>query len=213
MLHGSLQKLTRRSVAVACVLLACTAGLALALTPNSKGSAAKATARSPFAAFPALNSAEPSGLTLVTHHGNEPGTPSEGPTFPATPPPGATEDWPEARSIRKVPVELPTLSVWIAESVGGGVCVLSSGHAPVRPGVYGVAFSCAPAGRASAGATVESETAGSNRLTIAGVVPVGVSAVQVALADGSTKTAAVSGGAWALEAAAPMRSVHDVIGG
>jgi hypothetical protein len=213
MLHGSLQILTRRSVAVACVLLACTAGLVLALTSNSKGSAANATPRSPYAAFPALNGAEPSGLTLVTHHGNEPGTPSAGPTFPATPPAGATEDWPEAHSIRKVPVELPTLSVWIAKSVGGGLCVLSSSHKPVRPGVYGVAFSCAPADRASAGATVESETAGSNRITIAGVVPVGVSAVQVALADGSTKTAAVSGGAWALEAAAPMQSVHNVIGG
>jgi hypothetical protein len=213
MLHGSLQILTRRSVAVACALLACTAGLVLVLTSNSKGSAANAIPSSPYAAFPALNSAEPSGLALVRHSGNAPAAPSAGATFPATPPAGPTKDWPEAQSIRKVPVKLPTLSAWIAKSIGGGVCVLSSSHEPVRPGVYGVAFSCAPADRASAGATVESETAGSNLITIAGVVPVGVSAVQVALADGSTKTAAVSGGAWALEAAAPMQSVHNVIGG
>ncbi len=209
------QILTRRNFALACGLLAIMAVVSLILLSNGSGANAKASAPPPasFAAYPALSSTEPTGLPLVTHSGSGPDAPSAGPTFPATPPASATEDWPEAQSIRKVSVDLPTISAWIARSTGGGLCVLSSRHEPVRPGVYGVAFSCAPADRVSSGATVELEPAGSNRVTIAGVVPIGVSAVQVGLADGSTKTAAVTGGAWALETEASVQSVHDVMGG
>jgi hypothetical protein len=209
------QILTRRNIALGCGLLAIVAVVSLILLSNDSGATANASAPPPpsYAAYPALNSTEPTGLPLVTHSGNGPAAPSAGPTFPATPPASATEEWPEAQSIRKVSVKLPTISAWISKGISGGLCVLSSSHAPVRPGVYGVAFSCAPADRASSGATVESETAGSNRITIAGVVPIGVSAVQVGLADGNTKIAVVSGGAWALETEASIQSVHDVVGG
>src|ERR1700686_4306318 len=180
----------RRSVALACGLLAIAVAVSSALLSNGSGTTAKANAPLPpsYAAYPAPNSAEPTGLPLVTHSGSAPvnanATAATGPTFPASPPPDLVGEWPEAESIRKVSVSAPAISTWIAKGIGGGVCVLMAHHQPVK-GTYGVAVSCNP--DTSSGATVESDAPGSNGVAIAGVVPTGVSSVRVELSDGTIK--------------------------
>jgi hypothetical protein len=182
---------------------------------NGSGGTAKASAPTPpsYAAYPALSSNEPTGLPLVTHGSPAAATlGAQGPTFPASPPAEVAGGWPEAVSIRKLSINVSTISAWIAKSIEGGVCVLLSRHQPIK-GVYGVAVSCALAANInSTGATVESEVPGSNGVTIAGVVPAGVSSVQVALTDGTSKTVVVSDNAWALETEAHIQSIHDVAG-
>lgn len=190
--------------------------VSLILLSNGSGATANASAPAPpsYAAYPALNSHEPTGLPLVTHSSSPPGNATAvaapGPTFPASPPPDLMGEWPAADSIRKVAVTVPTISAWIAKSIGGGVCVLSSRHQAIK-GVYGVAVSCNP--DPNSGATVESEVPGTKGATVAGVVPTGVSSVQVALADGTTKSVTVTDNAWALETETPVQSTHDVAGG
>jgi hypothetical protein len=215
MLEHHTQILTRRNFALACGLLTAVAVVTFILLSNGSGATAKASAPPPpsYAAYPALSSTKPTGLPLVTHNSsaaaNANTVAATGPTFPASPPPDVVGEWPEAESIRKVSVGVPAVSAWIAKGIGGGVCVLSSRHEAIK-GVYGVAVSCNPT--SSAGATVESEVPGGNAVTVAGVVPAGVSSVEVALTNGTTRTVPVADNAWALETDAHIQSTHDVAG-
>lgn len=118
------------------------------------------------------------------------------PTFPASPPAGSG-DWPVAGSVRRLDVAEGGLSVWIARSSQGGVCVLVYDGAPVD-GVAAVYAGCSTVEGADRGATVEVEQIPGQpgKVIAAGVVPDGVSSVSEVLADGSTATSPVNGNAW-----------------
>ncbi len=207
------QILTRRNAAYACGLLAVGA-VALTTLLSNGGSTAKASTPSLYSAYPALNSREPTGLPVIT--APSPNATPTGPVFLASPPQGATsserEGWPEPASIRKLPVDLPIASAWIARNIAGGICILDARHQPVK-GHYGVGVSCSEPSRANSGTYLESSVPGSSVVTIMGVVPVGVSAIEVTLTDGSTKKVPVSDNAWGLEAEAHLKSTAIVAGG
>jgi hypothetical protein len=204
--------LTRhRAVAVA-GFLAIAAMLAIVLLSNGSEATAKASAPLPpsYAAYPALNSTEPSGLTVAT-----PGSPAalaaKGPVFPANPPGGMASHGPLLASIRRLPISLPNVSAWIAKSADGGICVLASRHEPVK-GTYPLGISCGPAALSESGVTSEMEADGRKTVTV-GAVPDNVSSVQVAFTDGSKETVPVSGNAWALESDAQIEDAQNVVGG
>jgi hypothetical protein len=214
---SSISAMTRWFTRPACLLVLglLSSAVFVSIVLLTGGGASAATVTPSYAGYPALSSVEPTGLPLVsrtsgTANGITPA--ATGPTFPANPPADLTGDWPVATSIRKVSVDVPTVSAWISKSIDGGVCVLSSRHQPIN-GLYGVAFSCAPTAGIDSGATVESEVPDSSNVTAVGVVPAGVSSVQVTLTNGTTKTVAVSGNAWALETDSHIQSANDVAGG
>jgi hypothetical protein len=204
--------LTRhRAVAVA-GFLAIAAILAIVLLSNGSGATAKASAPLPllYAAYPALSSTEPSGLTVAT-----PGSPAalaaKGPVFPANPPGGMASHGPLLASIRRLPISLPNVSAWIAKSADGGLCVLTSRHEPVR-GTYPLGIDCGPASVSESGVTSEMEAEGRKTVTV-GAVPDDVSSVQVAFTDGSKETVPASGNAWALESHAQIENTRNVVVG
>jgi len=182
---------------LACALVMVLAAAAV-VTLMTRGPTARATPGSPYGIYDALNSTEPSGLPLVTSHSRYlPGDPV-GPTFPAQEPHDAGGGWPIASSIRRAIVNVPGISVWIAKSSAGGICVLLY-NGKASHGISAVAASCSARDRLDRGATVESYGASgsSGDVLAAGVVPNGVTAVATQMADGSTNTVTVSDNAWA----------------
>lgn len=179
-------------------------GLAAIAVPVSilllSASGSSATLSSSYAAYPALNSAEPPGLEFVSSHESQ-GRGSR-PTWPLQAPEGTQGGWPMAESIRPLPNESPNATEWIAKSLGGGVCVLLWAHQP-SGATPSIGYSCSEESEEGLrrGATTEvSEIPGEpGRVDVAGVVPSTVSAVTVTLADGSSKTVPVSDDGWALE--------------
>lgn len=188
------------AASVACAAAAAT--LLLAAGHDAPGSASAATA--PAARYAALASRQPSGLTLVTSHGAS-GSATPHPTWPAQPPPGAGLHWPDAATIRRLSLTTPGVSGWIAASTEGGVCILIYDGEPVE-GNAAVYAGCSPEGRLDRGAAAEiRDIPGRPGVSIdAGVVPDGVSAVTLTLADGSTETLPVHGNAWARESEDPI---------
>jgi hypothetical protein len=167
---------------------------------NGSGSTARANPDSEYAGYPALASDAPTGLPLVTHSASRAAT-SSGPTWPIEAPGGIQGGWPIATSIRALSIDVPGLSAWIAKSIGGGVCVLLSRHQPTGT-VPSVEDSCSTSSEdLGQGATVQASRFpdAPGKVYVAGVVPSGVSAMKVTLADGGTKTVSVSDNAWALE--------------
>lgn len=164
-------------------------------------SGSTATPTSDYAAYPALQSNGPTELEFVSSHS----TAHEGdrPTWPLQAPEGALSSWPLAESIRKLNIQSPNMTAWIAKSLGGGVCVLLWAHQPAGD-IPSIGSSCSGETETdvNAGATTQiSEIPGeSNRVFVAGVVPSTVAAVKATMADGTTKTVAVAGNAWELEA-------------
>jgi hypothetical protein len=189
--------LARLRIALVVGLMAL-AAITLSLLLNGKGDTAAATASSPYASYQALDSTEPSGLPLVSSHHLQTASDPTGPTWPIEAPQGAGVEWPMASSIRKVSPGVQGISVWIAKSIAGGVCVLLYDGTPVD-GVSGVAASCSTSEHVDNGATVElSEVPGQpGKVYAAGVVPDGVTSVQSEMADGSTYTAPVTDNSWA----------------
>lgn len=204
--------LTRRRFYLACSLLTLAAISSFVLLSGS-GATAKASASS-LPSYSALDSTEPTELSLVT-----PGSPeavalgAKGPTFPASPTAGLASHGPVVDSIRKLPIGLPDVSAWIAKSAEGGICVLASRHQPVAKGAYGVGMSCVPAALLESGTVLELQSDGSDVGTIVGVVPDNVSAVQVTLSNGASETVPAAGNAWALESNAHFVSTQNVVGG
>jgi hypothetical protein len=93
------------------------------------------------------------------------------------------------------------MSVWIAKSMGGGICVLLWAHQP-PDSVPAVASSCSTnSEELGRGATTQlSQLPNSpGKVYVAGVVPSSVGAMRVTLADGSTTTVGVTDNGWALE--------------
>lgn len=197
------------------VLVAVAAFAAAVVLLGGHGSQARADTSSEYAAYPALDSTGPTGLTLVSTPPSSQGDARSGPTWPLEPPGGAHSGWPIATSIRRVAVDTSAISVWIAKSIGGGVCVLLSRNQP-NDGLHGVGYSCSTGEDDLAGATVEASSfpGASRAVYVAGVVPSDVSAVKVDLADGATVTAPVSDNGWALEVEAQPRGYQTIsVGG
>jgi hypothetical protein len=205
-------RLSRRNAAAVCAVLA--AAIVAAIVLLTSGGAARASTPSPYAAYPALSSTEPSGLALSTSSGSASVTnvPATGPAFPATTPTGAPESWPVADSIRKLPVIVAGRSAWIAESTDGGICVLEARTQPAE-GHDPLGVSCTEPGKLTTGAHIETIITGSNDVVIIGVAPSNVSAVEVTLTDGSTKQVPVNDDAWALETEAHVQATSNVTGG
>jgi hypothetical protein len=179
---------------------------------SQAGPAARANDSSEYASYPALASTAPSGLPLVASHE---GGGSGGPTWPIEAPEGVQGGWPISSSIRAVSVGAPGMSAWIAKSIGGGVCVLLWVHQPADA-VPSVASSCTTdAEGLSRGATTQlSQLPDSpGEVYVAGVVPSGVSSMDVTLADGSVQSVPVTDGAWALQAEGEPTGYRAIQGG
>jgi hypothetical protein len=168
---------------------------------DENGQTARATEASEYAAYPALESNEPTGLPLVASHSASHEAGASGPTFPMDAPEGIQPGWPVAASIRAVNSGDPGMSVWIAKSMGGGICVLLWAHQPADS-VPAVASSCSTSseelGR-GATAQVSQLPDSPGKVYVAGVVPSSVGSVRVTLADGSTTTVGVTDNGWTLE--------------
>jgi len=201
---------TRR--AILALTLAATAVPASIVLLSASGSTA--TPSNPYAAYPALQSTAPSELELVASH--ERATNTGRPTWPLQAPQGAQSGWPLAESIRKLDLASPNMTAWIARSLGGGVCVLLWAHQP-SGATPSIGYSCSQESEAAlaSGATARvSEIPGEpGAVYLAGVVPSTVSAVAVRLADGSTRTVAVTDNAWSLEAEGEPQSVQTIPAG
>ena len=182
------------------------AALVWVLLIDGRAGTAAASTGSPYSAYQALGSTEPSGLPLVTSHHPHTSSDPTGPTWPIEAPDGGTE-WPVASSIRRVSPGVQGISVWIAKSIAGGICVLLYDGTPVN-GVSAVAAGCSDAEHVESGASVEvSEIPGQpGKVYAAGVVPNGVTSVQSKMADGSTYTAQVSDNSWARVTNEPAES-------
>jgi hypothetical protein len=173
----------------------------IAIWMDESGSTARATEASEYAGYPALESNAPTGLPLVSSHSASHEAGANGPTWPMDAPEGIQPGWPVATSIRAVSVAAPAMSVWIAKSMGGGICVLLWAHQPADS-IPGVASSCSTSSEdLGKGATTQvSQLPDSpGRVYVAGVVPSSVGSMKVTLADGSTTTVGVTDNAWALE--------------
>jgi len=103
-----------------------------------------------------------------------------------------------ASSIRRVTVGIPSVSAWIAKSIGGGVCVL------VWDGVTednnsAVGFSCSTAEGLDKGASVQVPGIPSlaGKVLSVGVVPDSTTSVTTKSANGTTETTPVTNNAWA----------------
>ncbi len=188
--------LSWRFIVVTGVAMAAVAVVMVLLLLDSGSSVAKATSVSPAAKYPALDSKDASGITLFASPQHQAG-PSSGPGFPMRPPDelGVAEHWPIPTTIRRVAVDVPGVMAWIAESYGGGVCVLAwdGGH----PSAVG--FSCSPPAKLAQGAGVELREMPSKpgKVLKVGVVPSGTSGMNVKLTNGSTATVPVVGNTWA----------------
>jgi hypothetical protein len=173
----------------------------VAVLLDENGSSARANEASEYAGYPALESSAPTGLPLVSSHSASHQEGASGPTWPTEAPAGTQPGWPVAASIRAVNVGGAGMSVWIAKSMGGGICVLLWAHQP-SDSTPAVASSCSTSSEElSRGATTQlSQLPDSpGKVYVAGVVPIGVGSMKVTLADGSTTTVGVSDNAWSLE--------------
>lgn len=164
-------------------------------------SGSTATPTSEYAAYPALQSKAASELELVSSHGAT--HQGDRPTWPLQAPEGASSSWPLAESVRKLELQSPNMTAWIAKSLGGGVCVLLWAHQPVGQ-TPSIGSSCSGESEEDLkrGATAQvSEIPGEpGRVFVAGVVPSTIAAVTATLADGTKKTLVVRENAWSLEA-------------
>jgi hypothetical protein len=195
----------RARTRVLLILAAAAAAAAFLMLGAGHGTSARASSVSTAqASYAALTSQQPSGLTLVTSHERKPGV-APHPTWPAQPPAGASPHWPDASTIRPVKLSVPGFSAWIAASLEGGVCMLLYDGEPVEENAA-VYSSCSAEGSLANGAGMDIESIpGKPGVVIdAGVVPNGVTAVTVPLANGKTETLAVNDNAWARESEEPM---------
>lgn len=201
----------RRS-ALALMLAAIAVAVSVLLLSTSGSTA---TPASEYAAYPALNSNEPTELQLVASHGSADA--ASRPTWPLQAPEGAQSAWPLAESIRRLASGSPNMTAWIAKSLGGGVCVLLWAHQPAGD-TPSIGYSCSSesAEGLQRGATTQvSQIPGEpGRVYVAGVVPSTIAAVQATLADGTTQTVAVKEDAWSLEAEGEPEGYHTIpVGG
>jgi len=96
---------------------------------------------------------------------------------------------------------------WIAESTTGGICVLLSPAAAVN-GVHPIGATCTEGTvRLPEGTYLTYQYPQSDEVAIAGVAPLGTTAIRVTFADGTAQTQAVNDNAWALQTESPPTSI------
>ncbi|HEU0251173.1 MAG TPA: hypothetical protein VFR48_10655 [Solirubrobacteraceae bacterium] len=179
-------------------------------------SGSTATPTSSYAGYPALQNNRPTELEFVSSHSAT--REGDRPTWPLQAPEGSLSSaWPLAESIRKLNIQSPNMTAWIAKSVGGGVCVLLWAHQPTGD-TPSIGSSCSGETEVdvNAGATTQiSEIPAEHGIVfVAGVVPSTVAAVIATMADGTTKTVTVSENAWSLEASSYPQSYQTIpVGG
>jgi hypothetical protein len=178
-------------------------------------SGSTATPSSSYAAYPALNSTAPTELELVSSHSTT--RTGERPTWPLQAPQGAHSGTPLAESIRKLEINEPNMTAWIAKSLGGGICVLVWAHQPagVTPSI-GTSCSSETEEGLARGATAQiSDIPGEpGRVFVGGVVPSTVGSVTATLANGSSKTVPVYDNAWSIETEGEPRGyTNNPVGG
>lgn len=111
-------------------------------------------------------------------------------------------------TMTSIPVGKPNISVKIAKSTEGGVCVFVE-----RSGAKDDGGSCIPSELLRTGTTAELHE-GDGEIIIAGVVPDGVSSVIVQLSNKTSQTVPVVDNGWAIEdAPAGMANYSDTVGG
>jgi hypothetical protein len=186
--------LSRTEMLTICTLALATAGAVFVLIASSGGGTAHAT-----------------GLPAVTQNSYAAlGTGAAGDAASSAPPSAAAGlgNGPVPGSMTKLSLGKPNLSVVIARSSEGGVCVFVE-----RAGAKGVGGSCASASLIGTGA--KAEVLGENgERALAGVVPDGVSAVTVGFAGGGSQTVPVVDNGWAIEEApASATGTTDIAGG
>lgn len=148
-----------------------------------------ASASTSLASYPALASDAPSELPLIsTYHDRQPGEAFH-PGYPAVAP---APNLPVPSSIRKIPVSVPGVSLWIATTAEGGICKLA-----YLAGNPGMGVSCTSGGAGLASGVAGELTTPSGEILYAGVVPDGVSSVTETLPDGSSVTIPVTDNGWA----------------
>lgn len=178
------------------------------------GMAAHGTPSSEYAGYPALQSNAPTELELVSSHNAT--RRADRPNWPLQAPEGARSSWPLSESIRKLAIQSPNMTAWIAKSLGGGICVLLWVHQPAGD-IPSIGDSCSgeTAEEKARGATTQfSEIPGEpGKVFVAGVVPSTVAAVQATLADGSTRTVTVAENAWSLETEGEPRGYQTIPAG
>src|SRR5579884_1460638 len=116
LMHRVARLLVRPRTLLAAALAAASAVAAVLLLVAGQGASAGAsTTAAAAASYAALGSQEPSGMTLTsTHVGARSG--GARPTWPAQAPAEASPNWPQASSIRRLPLAIPGVSGWIASS-------------------------------------------------------------------------------------------------
>jgi hypothetical protein len=185
--------LSRTKAVVACALAVAAAGIVFLLPMSAGGDAARAT--SP----PTITQADYSAFRTGAH------------ATGLMPPSASAEEGnrPVAASMTELAIGKPNLTVLLAMSSEGGVCVFVE-RRPAR----GAGGSCATAALLGTGATGEMQEEANGERTIAGVVPDGVSSVKVGFADGTSRTVTVVDNGWAIEnAPASMTTATDSVGG
>lgn len=111
-------------------------------------------------------------------------------------------------SITEVNTGNRDLTVTVADSTEGGVCVFVE-----RQGARGGGGSCGAPSLLKTGETAEVRE-DDGPTVIAGIVPNGVTAVKVGFADGTSQTVNVASNVWVIEnAPAAMSNTTDVTGG
>jgi hypothetical protein len=178
-------------------------------------SGSTATPASEYAAYPALQSNGPTELEFVSSHNGAHEV--DRPTWPLQAPEGTQGNWPLAESIRKLNIQSPNMTAWIAKSLSGGVCVLLWPHQPTgdTPSI-GASCSGETEEDLKSGATAQvSEVPDEpGRVFVAGVVPSTIASVTATMTDGTTKTVAVDENAWSLEAESYPQSYRTIpVGG
>jgi hypothetical protein len=199
-----------RGIAALAVAIAVVVTVAVLMVEN--GSTARANETSEYAGYPALESTAPTGLPLVSSHSASHEAGDDSPTWPMEAPEGIQAGWPIAASIRAVSGGAPGMSVWIAKSMGGGICAMLWPHQP-EGSVPSVSYSCSTSSEdLGQGATTQvSQLPGSPGIVyVAGVVPSSVGSMKVTLADGSTTTVGVTDNAWALETEGEPQSYQAI---
>lgn len=198
-LAGLFPGLRPRIVALVALVILAT-GCAAVIVLNGQS---KAAAQNPYAEYPVLDSAGPSGLTAVASAAEAQA--ANGPIWFSSEP-GVSG--PDISSARSVSTDVQGLQIWVAKGYDGGICILGLVPTARTTGPTGPGASCAPSSQLSRGSIIElGFHSGSSSSIIAGVVPSGMASVLLTLTDNSTVTANVADNVYAVTTDGPVSSV------
>jgi len=192
------------------VCLAATATLIYFIDTGS-GKATAATTPSISELYPALNSTGPTGLTPSAAFAAAATIGADGPTWRLEP--GSDgPNFPIPSTIRRLPTTAPAVASWISQSGEGGICVTISPNRSAD-GRYPKGSTCTEPAANSQGTFETYYYPTGGNVAMAGIEPTGVSSVQVAFSDGTTRAVPVVENGWALESASVPVSLTPLPGG